>query len=39
MTNQEIIDYVMESPNNTNPAILNQMLEANKGPHRVLVLT
>ena len=31
MTNQEIIDYVMESPNNTNPVILNQMLETNKG--------
>ena len=31
MTNQEIIDYVMETPNNTNPAILNQMLETNKG--------
>ena len=27
MTNQEIIDYVIESPNNTNPAILNQMLD------------
>lgn len=31
MTNQEVIDYVMKTPNNTNPQILNQMLEANKG--------
>lgn len=28
MTNQEIINYVTESPNNTNPAILNQMLNS-----------
>lgn len=41
MTNQEIIDYVMETPNNTNPVILNQMLETNKGSqnlgHNVLI--
>lgn len=27
MTNQEIIDYVINTPNNTNPAILKQMLK------------
>lgn len=41
MTNQEIIDYVMKTPNNTNPVILNQMLEINKGSqnlgHDVLI--
>ena len=32
MTNKEIINYAMNSPENTNPAILNQMLEENKNP-------
>lgn len=27
----EILDYVMETPGNTNPAILKQMLDANSG--------
>ncbi len=27
MTKKEIIDYVMETPQNTNPAILSQMLD------------
>lgn len=31
MNSQEIIDYVMNTPNNTNPAILKQMLDANGG--------
>ena len=26
MNNQDIIDYVMNTPHNTNPAILNQKL-------------
>ena len=28
MSSQEIIDYVMNTPHNTNPAILKQMIEA-----------
>lgn len=28
MNNKRIIDYVMQSPNNTNPAVLESMLEA-----------
>lgn len=28
MENKKIIDYVMQSPNNTNPAVLESMLEA-----------
>ena len=28
MNNKKIIDYVMQSPNNTNPAVLESMLEA-----------
>ena len=31
MNSQEIIDYVMNTPHNTNPAILKQMLDANGG--------
>lgn len=31
MNSQEIIDYVMNTPNNTNPAILKQMIEASNG--------
>lgn len=27
MTNQEIVDYVINTPNNTNPVILKQMLK------------
>lgn len=27
MTKQDIIDYIMETPGNTNPAILNQMID------------
>ena len=27
MNNQEIVNYVMHTPGNTNPAILKQMLE------------
>ena len=27
MTKEKIIDYIMETPQNTNPAILNQMLD------------
>ena len=27
MTNQKIVDYVINTPNNTNPAILKQMLK------------
>jgi hypothetical protein len=27
MTNQEIVDYVMKTPGNTNPMILNQMIK------------
>lgn len=29
MNSQEIVDYVMNTPSNTNPAILKQMIEAN----------
>lgn len=31
MNNQEIIDYVMKTPHNTNPAILKQMIDENSG--------
>lgn len=31
MKNKRIIDYVMQSPNNTNPAVLESMLEAISG--------
>ena len=31
MNNKKIIDYVMQSPNNTNPAVLESMLEAING--------
>lgn len=27
MTNQEVVDYVLNTPNNTNPVILKQMLK------------
>ena len=29
MNSQEIVDYVMNTPSNTNPAILKQMIDAN----------
>lgn len=31
MNKKAIIDYVMNTPHNTNPAILKQMLDANSG--------
>lgn len=31
MNNKKIVDYVMQSPNNTNPAVLESMLEAING--------
>ena len=31
MTKQQIIDYIMDSPENTNPAILNQMIDEVSG--------
>jgi len=30
-TNKEIIDYVIESPDNTNPNVLRSLLESNGG--------
>lgn len=31
MNSQKIVDYVMNTPHNTNPAILKQMIDANGG--------
>lgn len=31
MTKQDIIDYIMETPGNTNPAILSQMIDEVSG--------
>lgn len=35
MNSQEIIEYVMNSPNNTNPAILKQMIDANNTGNKI----
>ena len=38
MNNQEIVNYVMNTPGNTNPAILNQMLNENKAEKWDLII-
>ena len=30
MTDEKIIEYVMDSPENTNPSVLDSMLKSNK---------
>lgn len=40
MTKQQIIDYVLETPHNTNPAILGQMIdEIENGDSSWMMLT